>query len=1723
MDIATAPKTGDDVGLVTTSRSHADVEWLVEYQGGDRVFVKLHNSDLPALWPALTVPQSQLIPMHVYNKESLHNTHMCVMLLGLTDRARYTEKNCFTYVRNSDVWQYDGYNQQYTKLYDVLQLFVQNLLHFARASDDVFLCADGIDAARRFVAPLRPTKFSKLPDVTTQAVLSDLANNLNGQLWKMLSSFAGAEVLRELRGLPGGAKAFLASRKILVPGDAGDFLGQRDDNDPALLMGAVVRLMVERARTAVNACLPAAAIAQVQRQMNDAAQLASNPPQLLGQDVPALVLALLSPVMFPASALPPAYLSPALTTAATTAAAAEMLSNASKLVSDAMSRLLPAQTQVPPQTANPPGPPGPFFEHIGVGYDLLAVSMVPPQRTPAVVTPMGNQSGATPARSARIATLKARSAELVHAAESPGVQPATRGVKSVAKKQRIYSLNAPDDKGTPEKGSTKKRRVAEPVAAIAEPPAEPEKRGREGRLPEVVERPVVDSKEAQKRLRNALERVQTAQIGLANATMDKSKSAYYKDKLQVETHSLEMVEADIARLEKQVPEQPGVRKHVPLWNFRLHSPAVLPTAYLREARQRRDNALERVRRSEVKLAEAKGAPNDGGGASANQDLVEHYTKKVQLDNEALKAARAEFARFEREEANDDDVSAFPLAARRPVGTQNGQRVEGTPRETPYVSPPTPWSGKPAPTVEGRRMRNISEINSDPKSAANRGGPTIHGMDFQETEVPRLMSAINDDPKSAATGGGPATALLRRVLSGKDEEAPESRGAPRESRGPATRGKETETQIYVTKRPTTRSEIRNPNGVSKTRSGMRRKIVAVSEKAPAQNVVDDDESDDDKSASKPETAKTAEPAEPEEYVTRIPFEKAKKFLKNVKKRTPGDAFIMAPAPVSVLMQFLTPSDADDRVKDKVSKDMHYKCSCFPPDRENLTDFSIVKFGKDNAPVESHYAQIAQGVTPERLLRLSGKVCGIKNVGSKKALSSSLTQFSTDDASDVESTRFVGTFVEQGGVVLRHVWRDGIAANVGVESGRGREKRHVTLLGTGPSQPSSFSPKPCRKGIVNDKTATSKPSLPPADTWTTWSGRKTTKIYNTSNSYSSQDKKEKKTIGPDRDITNWLTQIRGVHKGESVSATCAYVTQRLVPMLKQSSPIKPSRLPKDESGNPVAEFSEAKDRETRNAEYYDSDDETVGLEALLPAVTVETTLYSNPKTLLNNAIEVSYLGVKAVAGSGGALFAAFGAAERLNFKRTPKFDAGTSEQLVSTEQEQTFYSTTLPIDDVFDMVRQGGEMMRDMSLSEREKFSLLHNRSGMPIRFRYLQFDVNKCSVKTKPVRKDPRSAHHVNDLSNLHPWDPRGIVDRPGNVVKVLGKVMAETLCEDDDSRVTQENSEKTKDVQKTSLRFYAAGSVVPLKVNRPFAFSEVTYCVADKSTRNDTRVAGKGKRDKTRKSVRAYQTVTHSKKVSENAGFIWYTVNRRDVPKLLQYIEEMGGRPEGESLNSSSILPSTLDSGVTWLDPAGIAKWNSTRSNREKITVHRHVQRCGAHFARAPGAARWGFCSGGCWLLESPFAFAEDWVQVAKEADSLEGEGKGECEESERDANEFGRVPRFSNLDDAMKKKLAPAELLASLVSLSEQKEVEKEKEKEVEVEVEVEKAKDVEMVEMPPRNDPSEDEEEEKSQPAFVKEEVYLEGIDLNDTGDGEYAPKTCPRIMQEPEDNIMNWGHDD
>jgi len=186
-----------------------------------------------------------------------------------------------------------------------------------------------------------------------------------------------------------------------------------------------------------------------------------------------------------------------------------------------------------------------------------------------------------------------------------------------------------------------------------------------------------------------------------------------------------------------------------------------------------------------------------------------------------------------------------------------------------------------------------------------------------------------------------------------------------------------------------------------------------------------------------------------------------------------------------------------------------------------------------------------------------------------------------------------------------------------------------------------------------------------------------------------------------------------------------------------------------------------------------------------------------------------------------------------------------------------------------------------------------------------------------------------------------------------------------------------------TLRFFAAGALVPLSCVRPLALSEVAYAYAATW----------------RKKKRVYQTDTHSKKVLDATGFVWYTVSKSDVPKLTKYLREtcaLAGNDAfgffGKSGNGESHVRSLLDadscdlrSPGLWLDPGAIARWNAGKEHkRDRIVVRRHVQRVGEHFARAPGAARWGVCVGGCWLAESRFAFPEDYASLARDAEETE-------------------------------------------------------------------------------------------------------------------------------------------
>jgi len=94
------------------------------------------------------------------------------------------------------------------------------------------------------------------------------------------------------------------------------------------------------------------------------------------------------------------------------------------------------------------------------------------------------------------------------------------------------------------------------------------------------------------------------------------------------------------------------------------------------------------------------------------------------------------------------------------------------------------------------------------------------------------------------------------------------------------------------------------------------------------------------------------------------------------------------------------------------------------------------------------------------------------------------------------------------------------------------------------------------------------------------------------------------------------------------------------------------------------------------------------------------------------------------------------------------------------------------------------------------------------------------------------------------------------------------------------------------------------------------------------------------------------------------------------------------------------------------------------------VQRTGEHFARAPGAARWGVCIGGCWLAETPFAFPEDYERVAKDAAAVEREAAffSPKEKDERDGpfsdEKTFRVPRFESAASAETTEALAAEAL---------------------------------------------------------------------------------------------------
>ena len=635
----------------------------------------------------------------------------------------------------------------------------------------------------------------------------------------------------------------------------------------------------------------------------------------------------------------------------------------------------------------------------------------------------------------------------------------------------------------------------------------------------------------------------------------------------------------------------------------------------------------------------------------NAALIKKAMAKVLLEKQSLQDATTAVARLEKgyqplkrksgkhadQDATEDGAGArrpknalpLALAVREPVGKQSGGETPRRARKKPvYVAPPGPFP-----------------LNSPSKLELAYPGPSFfshHHDDGDETET--KTDAQHDDVDYAGDrtetdrAVGPAHHPTTRSLALIErptrlwEDIIRDPNAKRATRavGDGGSGGGVGGIDRVTARLAAGAGGTKPPR-KRSRSG---RSVAVSKNETA------DEKASPPEQALPETAtETADHDEP--YVTRIPFSVAVGFLKHVskvrvvfpksrhtvlpklvtacpyiaiyatlttflfqKKRTPGDAFQMAPAPASVVRQSLfcvgfndSPKKAvggrpgkgaaGSSGKDKPGLDSNqgppeYKCVCVPPDRERLTDFSVTRFGPENAPVESYYAQISQGVTPERILRTKGTLTGIDvTSGTKKALhvAAALGSFGVDDgtelslfphtasliahtgltfsssdvsASDVESARFSGTFVEQGGCVLRHFFRD---ANLPTHCAVGGGRDTTTTRNRTGASTSSDMAVALPPGGGKHAVAVAKQSAPVVETVTTWSGRRSTpKVVLGATVEKPSPKPPAVSLGPNADVTNWLVSVKRTLKGDTVSAACAYVTQRLVPRVLTRGPEK-----------------------------------------------------------------------------------------------------------------------------------------------------------------------------------------------------------------------------------------------------------------------------------------------------------------------------------------------------------------------------------------------------------------------------------------------------------------------------------------------------------------------------------------------------------------------------------------
>ena len=203
---------------------------------------------------------------------------------------------------------------------------------------------------------------------------------------------------------------------------------------------------------------------------------------------------------------------------------------------------------------------------------------------------------------------------------------------------------------------------------------------------------------------------------------------------------------------------------------------------------------------------------------------------------------------------------------------------------------------------------------------------------------------------------------------------------------------------------------------------------------------------------------------------------------------------------------------------------------------------------------------------------------------------------------------------------------------------------------------------RPDVTSDGVETQKRAAP-IDTWTTWSGRRTTV-----RSVQPSQQQKRRIQKPAPDIGPWLASLRRARTRRIRERDVFLRVAARAPSVRQR-PRRDASAAEGQNREPDRRlfFGKKPRRAHRLGSLLRLDDDAVAPSATLGVVEIASRAFTDPAELLATPAEVAYLGVAPAKGSGTPLYAANASdAERLNARKTPKAPRSATISEVATSK-------------------------------------------------------------------------------------------------------------------------------------------------------------------------------------------------------------------------------------------------------------------------------------------------------------------------------------------------------------------------------------------------------------------------------------------------------------------------